>query len=137
MKIEAIWQKGFEFIGKNERANEITFNVPGENGAPSSGAAPMDVLLMALASCAGMDIVYIMKKKRAELTTLEISVEGERSKDYPKRFTKINLKYFLRGTNISEKAVAQAIELSQDKYCGVRASLHPKIEISSSFEILN
>jgi putative redox protein len=100
-----------------------------------SGPTPMELLLMGVAGCTGIDIVLILQKKRLELNKLEIRISGEQADKYPKRFTKIHIEYLLAGKNIPSKAVEQAIKLSEEKYCSASASLNA--EFTHSYRIEN
>jgi putative redox protein len=97
---------------------------------------PSELMLVALAACTAVDVVEILGKKRQELTALEINVEGQQDQDPPWTFRRIHLTYRLRGAGLTEKDVAQAIELSEKKYCSVASTLSGVAEISTSFEII-
>ena len=105
------------------------------NGERSSGASPLELLLVALGGCTGADVVDILRKKREQVTEYTVEVHGERREEYPKSFRRIEVKHIVRGRGLSEKSVAQAIELSDQKYCGVSATLRPTAEIVTSYEI--
>jgi putative redox protein len=83
-----------------------------------------------------VDVVEILEKKRMTLTHLEISSSGEQDQDPPWTFRKIHMHYKIGGKNLTEKAVAQAIQLSEEKYCSVAATIRGTAEIISDFEIL-
>jgi putative redox protein len=93
-------------------------------------------LLVALGSCTASDVAGILAKKRQQVTSYVVEVSGERREDYPRRFTAMKVHHILTGRSISAKAVAQAIELSDTKYCSVAATLRPTVEIQSTFEII-
>ena len=97
---------------------------------------PSELLLVTLAACTAVDVVEILNKKRLGLEKLEINVEGEQEQEPPWTFRKIHLIYRLKGEKLNEKDVAQAIELSEEKYCSVAATLRGKAEITTSFEIV-
>ena len=105
------------------------------NGARSSGPSPLELLLLAVGGCTGADVVEILKKKRERLTEYVIEVRGDRREEHPRSFRKIEIKHVLRGHGLSEKSVAQAIELSTQKYCSVAATIRPTAEIVTSYEI--
>ena len=105
------------------------------DGKSIAGAGPMEILLGALGFCTAVDIVLILEKKRQQLTALEIEISGERAKEPPSVWTKIEIIYRLSG-QLEEKAVRDAIELSQNKYCSVAATLRKTAEITYRFEIL-
>ena len=105
------------------------------DSARANAATPMELLLIALGSCTGVDVISILKKKRQHVTAYSIEVSGERREDYPRSFTRLQVKHLLRGRNISAQAVASAIELSDQKYCSVAATLRGSAEIVTSYEI--
>jgi putative redox protein len=107
------------------------------NHERASAATPVELLLVALGSCTAVDVVSILRKKREELTDYRVEVTGARRDEHPRAYTRMEVKHILRGRNLSEKAVAQAIELSETKYCSVAATLRPTVEIVSSYEIIN
>lgn len=126
------WIGGKQFIGVDSTNHSVVLSTPDEG----IGMKPSELMLVALASCTAVDVVEILNKKRAGLTSLEISAAAEQEKDPPWTFRKIHLTYRLKGSNLSEKDAAQAIELSEEKYCSVAATLKGKAEITTSFEIL-
>jgi putative redox protein len=104
--------------------------------ARSRAATPMELLLVALGSCTGVDVVSILRKKRERVTGYHVEVRGTRRDEHPRAYTRIEVKHVVRGHHVSERAVAQAIELSETKYCSVAATLRPTAEIVSSYEIV-
>ncbi len=101
----------------------------------SAAATPMELLLLALGSCTAVDVISILNKKRERVTNYRVEVRGERRDEHPRKYTRLEVRHIVRGHGVSEKAVAQAIELSETKYCSVAATLSPAAEIVSSFEI--
>ena len=93
------------------------------------------MLLVALASCSSVDVVEILQKKRLNLTSLDVTITGEQDPDPPWTYRKIHVKYRLGGKDLTEKAVEQAIRLSQDKYCSVATTVRGVAEITTEFEI--
>jgi putative redox protein len=95
----------------------------------------MELLLIALGSCTGVDVISILKKKRQDVSDYRIEVTGQRREDHPRSYTELHVKHILRGRDISAKAVASAIELSDTKYCSVAATLRGSAKIVTSYEI--
>jgi putative redox protein len=106
------------------------------NSQRSSAPSPVELLLVALGSCTAADVALILKKKRQHVTGYTVEVSGERRTEYPRSYTSMKVHHILTGRAISPQAVAQAIELSETKYCSVSATLKPKVEIQSTFEII-
>jgi putative redox protein len=124
------WVGDEEFLATMPSGRAVPFD-----GKSNAAAGPMEILLGALGSCTAIDIVLILEKKRQKLATLEIEISGERAKDPPQVWTKIEMVYRLSG-QLEEKAVRDSIELSQNKYCSVAAMLRKTSEITYRFEIL-
>lgn len=122
------------FVGVAPSGHAITIDTDrARNSAPS----PMELLLLALGSCTGVDVVSILRKKRQQVTDYRVEVRGERRADHPRSYKRMEVHHIVTGRNISERSVAQAIALSEEKYCSVAATLRPTAEIVSSFEILS
>ena len=127
-----IWIGGKQFVGMDSTRHTVVLSTPDEG----VGMKPSELMLVALASCSAVDVVEILNKKRAGLTSLEISAEAEQEQDPPWTFRKIHLTYRMKGSALTEKDAAQAIELSEGKYCSVAATLKGKAEITTSLIIL-
>jgi putative redox protein len=96
----------------------------------------METLLACLAGCTSFDVVKILKKKRQNISAYRVEVEGERRDEPPEVYTKIQIKYVIKGKNVSKEAVERAIQLSNEKYCSVGAMLKKTAEITTSYEII-
>ncbi len=123
---------GKQFLGIDSTNHTVVLSTPDEG----VGVKPSEMLLVALASCTAVDVVEILEKKKIDLTLLEISASAEQDQDPPWAFRKIHLFYKLKGEGLTEKAVQQAIELSETKYCSVAATIRGVAEITTSYEIL-
>jgi putative redox protein len=128
---------GMQFIGDSESGHALVMDADASAGGRNTGPKPMELLLISAGGCSGMDIISILKKKRQEVTGLEIEVKGEKAGDYPMKFTDITLKFIVRGRNISESAVKRAVELSMTKYCSVKATLEGTAKMHYSIKIIN
>ena len=105
------------------------------NHERASAATPMELLLIALGGCTAVDVASILKKKRERVTDYRVEVRGTRREEHPRAFTRMEVRHVLRGRDLSERAVASAIELSETKYCSVAATLRAGVEIVTSYEI--
>jgi putative redox protein len=121
------------FVGITPSGHAVTFDT---NSERSSAPSPVEILLVALGSCTAVDVAGILEKKRQNVTSYVVEVSGQRRDEHPRSYTSMNVHHVLTGTGLTEKAVAQAIELSESKYCSVAATLRPTVEIQSSFEII-
>ncbi len=100
------------------------------------GATPVEAVLAALGACTGLDVIGTLRKKRQVVTGYEVVVQGERRDEHPRVFTRIEIVHRVRGRDLSPAAIADAIRLSDTKYCSVHAMLVAGAPISSRFEIL-
>lgn len=126
------WAGGEKFVATMPSGQSIQF-VAGSTHA--DGPGPMETLLGALGSCTSVDVAMILAKKRQKLESLEVIVSGERAPSPPQVWTKIEMLYRLTG-DLDEKAVRDAISLSQEKYCSVAAMLGKTAQITYRHEIL-
>jgi putative redox protein len=121
------------FVGIAPSGHALLMDADGERRA---AVTPLEMLLIAVAGCTAYDVVSILKKKRQDVTDYRVEITGERKQDRPQAFIKFNIKHVVHGRGISEKAVADAIELSDKIYCSVAATVRPTAEITTSYEII-
>ena len=134
MKIEAHWQGGMHFRCSSPSQHTIDID-SGLKGA-TRGPAPMEVLLLAVACCSGMDVVSILQKKKKEPVTFSITAEGEQAETHPKKFTKVRLHFKLKKDGLSEEEFKHVISLSIDKYCPVIGTITPTAEVTWDCELI-
>jgi putative redox protein len=135
-KITLEWKGNFRFEAKTPHGLTVNFDAPKKYGGDETSPSPMETLLACLAGCTSFDVVNILKKKRQDLSGYWVEVEGERRDEPPEVFTKIQIKYKIKGKNVSEEAVERAIQLSNEKYCSVGAMLKKTAEVTTSYEII-
>ncbi|HEY6806449.1 MAG TPA: OsmC family protein [Pyrinomonadaceae bacterium] len=121
------------FVGITPSGHAVPLDT---NSERSSAPSPVELLLVALGSCTAVDVAGILEKKRQKVRSYVVEVSGQRRDEYPRSYTSMKVHHVLTGVGLTEKAVAQAIELSENKYCSVAATLRPTVEIQSSFEII-
>lgn len=129
------WAGGLAFEGVNSFGLKIRTDIKREAGGDESGYRPTELLLYAIASCTGVDVVNILRKQRQDLTGLDIEVIGDQRDDYPKAFVHIVVKYTVLGRDLDPAKVAQAISLSESKYCSVSETVRRETEVETIFEI--
>lgn len=105
-------------------------------GNRNAAATPLELLLVAVAGCTAFDVISILKKKRQNVTDYKVEITGERKEDRPQAFIKFHINHIVHGRDISEKAVADAIKLSDTTYCSVAATVRPTAEITTSYQII-
>jgi putative redox protein len=124
--------ENFHFQLKNDRGHIVNVDARPDFGGNDMGPSPMELVLMSVASCSGIDMISILKKQRQEIISFKAEVEGERVQvGEAKPFKNIYVTFFLEGT-INEEKAQRAAQLSFEKYCSVSKSLDSSIEITYS-----
>ena len=130
-EVVAEWGGGYGFIGTNPDGGSVQMGTL--DGKP--GVSPMEMLLLGVAGCTGVDIISILSKKRKKLTALQVRVRGKRANEHPKIYTEIEVIYELKGEDLDEKSVEQAIQLSEEKYCSASAMLSAVAQVHWRYTI--
>jgi putative redox protein len=130
MHARATWKNEMLFDGVSHSEHNILLD---GDSAHQHGASPMEMVLVGLCGCTAIDVVSILRKKREPFTGLTVSAEAEQSSESPKVFTHIHLKYRVSG-GVSQKAMQDAVHLSETKYCSVAAMLAKTATIEYSIE---
>ena len=128
------WVQNKQFVGTDDSKHSIVISSQDEENG--TGMSPSQLLLLSLASCSAYDVVNILAKKRQNLTGLTVNVSGENAPDPPWPYTRITMEFVVRGKGIKEKAVADAIHLSESRYCSVAATIRPAAEIVTSYQVV-
>ncbi|MEJ5327781.1 MAG: OsmC family protein [Candidatus Bathyarchaeia archaeon] len=132
------WHGNYRLEAKNEKGLAVKFDAPKVYGGEETALSPMENVLASLAACSSFHVLTILRKKRQKVTGYSVEATAERREDPPPRvFTRIHLKYKVKGENINPEAVETAIKLSEEKYCSVGGMLKKAVDITSSFEIIN
>lgn len=132
MKAKVVWVDDFQFMGVSPSGHGIILDSPEKTGY---GPSPMELVLIALAGCTGMDVISILEKMKKNVKRFEVSCEGERAEEHPRVYKKIRVHYLIEGKDIDDASVKRAIELSKEKYCSVSIMLSKAAEISFTYEI--
>jgi putative redox protein len=139
MKASVTWDGEMGFQADPPSGNRFVFDAHPEFGGKNKGPSPLETLLCALAACTGMDVISILRKKRQTVTSYRIEVEGERDPEgtWPRPFKRIRVRHILEGPDLDEAAVQRAVELSDEKYCSVSATLRSRPEIETEWRVLS
>jgi putative redox protein len=124
------------FEGIAPSGHTITMDTDPESGGQGKGADPKSLLLLALASCTGMDVISIMRKKRQDVTAYRINVFATEATEHPKIYTYILVEHIISGRDIDPKAIARSLQLSITKYCPVHALLSRVTRVEHVYRIL-
>jgi len=127
---------GMQFVASADSGHAVVMDADADSGGNNTGSRPMELLLMGLGGCSGMDIISILRKKKQQVTGLEAHVSGTMADEYPHKYTEITIEYIVTGKALSEAAVKRAVQLSMDKYCSVKATLEGSARVTFSYRII-
>ena len=130
-------ETGMRFDAEAGSGHHLTLDAAEDSGGHNEGFLPMELLLVGLAGCTGMDVISILRKKRQDVTAYEIQVEGIRAESHPMVFVEITVEHIITGHQVQPEAVARAIQLSEERYCGAGAMLGKVARLTHTFRILD
>ena len=122
------------FIGTPPSGHAQVIDTKGDRRAAPT---PVEMLLVAVAGCTAADVISILLKKRQDVTDYKVEITGTRAEDHPRKFTSFHINHIVHGRGVSEKALSDAIELSDTKYCSVGATVRPTAKMTTSYEIID
>lgn len=131
------WQgSGMAFDATASTGHEVRMDAAPEVGGENTGPRPMEMVLMGLGGCTGIDVVMMLQKMGQDIKDVQIEIDSERADDIPKVFTKIHVHFKVIGIDLNEKKVKRAVELSAEKYCSVSKMLEKSVEMSHDYEVI-
>ena len=116
--------------------HHVILDAAEHGGGQNAGFRPMELLLVALGGCTGMDVISILRKKRQQVTGYAVHVSGIRAEENPMVFVEITVLHIITGHHIQPEAVARAIQLSEERYCGAGAMLGKVAHLTHTFRIV-
>lgn len=129
------WAKGMAFETELN-GHKLTVDTNEEFGGNDTGPRPKALMMFSLAGCSGMDVVSILKKMKVELEDFNMIVEAEMADEHPKMYTSMHVRYQFKGKDLDITKLKKAVDLSQEKYCGVSASYQKSFPVTYEIEIL-
>lgn len=133
--VNTSWKGNMQFNALVSGHN-VPMDASPEFGGQDAGSRPKELLLAAIAGCTGMDVVELLRKMRVDVQDFDLEVSAEVSEDHPKVYTQLHIIYKLKGKDIDPAKVKKAVDISQEKYCGVSAMLRKTMEITYEIKIL-
>lgn len=128
-EISCTWRDGMAFDAEVD-GHTVTLDAAEAVGGKNRGPTPKPMLLVSLAGCTGMDVIAILNKMQQPYSYFDVKVEGELTDEHPKQYHSIKIVYeFKKDDGLDESKVEKAVQLSQDRYCGVSALLKKGSEL--------
>ncbi len=134
--VKTSW-KGQMTFDSEVNGHHILLDAPTEHGGADAGPRPKELMLSSVAGCTGMDVVSLLEKMRVEIKDFNIHVEAELTEEHPKHYTKMHLIYEFYGKNLPSDKIQKAVELSQERYCGVSFMYKKAFELTYEIKIEN
>jgi putative redox protein len=132
--VQLEWLRSRMFVGTDHLGKSIAIGYQREDESQGAGINPSDMLLLAAASCSAYDVVQILEKGKQPLKDLRVDVSAEQSQENPFPYVSLHFKYRIKG-NVDPKKMQRAMDLSEEKYCSVLATLKPGLTFTSEFVI--
>ncbi len=117
--------------------HKILLDAAEDVGGENKGPTPKPLLLVSLGGCTAMDVISIARKMRQDVSSFEVELTGDMEDDFPKAFLGIHLIYKFKGTDLDPEKLDKAVNLSQDRYCGISATLRKALGLTYEIKILN
>lgn len=136
MTARAVLETGMRFEAGAGSGHTVTLDAAEHGGGQDAGFRPMEMLLVGLAGCTGMDVISILRKKRQDVTAYEVRVTGTRAEEHPMVFVEITVEHIVTGHGVQPEAVARAIQLSEERYCGAGATLGKVARLTHTYRIV-
>lgn len=117
--VTTTWKGKMQFESDNPSGHTLTIDAGEDTGGEGLGHRPKALMLSALAGCSGLDVISILNKMKVELEDYKMVIEGVLTDEHPKFYHEVNVEYHFYGRNLNENKIKKAVQLSDDKYCGV------------------
>jgi putative redox protein len=132
MQASVEWHGKMAFSGKAEGETSVALDAPPAVGGEGNGFRPKELMLDAIAGCTAMDVISILRKMRTEPESFRVEVTAEETEEHPKVFTSFHIKYLVKGA-VPEANLQKAINLSQERYCGVTVMYRSFAEVTHEY----
>jgi putative redox protein len=133
-EVKLEWLRSRMFLGTDHLGTSIAIGYDWESDPEGKAINPSDMMLLAAASCSAYDVVQILEKGKQPLESLIVDVRAEQSQESPYPFVALHFNYIIRGAVAPDK-IKRAMQLSEDKYCSVLATLRPGLAFTSEYTL--
>lgn len=133
--IDLAWHKNMAFETDLD-GHKLTIDASVEGGGDDLGPRPKKLMLVALAGCTGVDVIMILKKMKLEPEAFNVFVEGELTEEHPKKYHTMKIIYQFKGKDLPLDKLERAVQLSQEKYCGVSATYREALKLETEIKVI-
>ena len=137
MNLSVVWQGGMAFEALPPSGHRFVMDAIPEVGGRNLGPSPIEVLCASAAACSGIDVISILQKKRQTVTAYRVEVKWTRAEEgeWPRPVTEMTVCHVITGENLDPEAVARSVQLSDEKYCSVIATLRIDVKVRSEWQV--
>ncbi len=138
MTIEAsvVLQGDVRFEARAESGHRVILDGPAEAGGENAGFRPMELMLLGLGGCMGLDLLLILQRMRQDVAAYRVAIHAERAEEPPRVYTEVRMEHIFQGGSVEASAVKRALELAETKYCSGSAMFAKTAKITNTFQIL-
>jgi putative redox protein len=136
MDVVARLESGMRFAVETGSGYRLGLDMAANEGGDGAGPQPMELLLVALAGCAGMSNLLILRKRKQDVRSYEIRIHGERAASYPQIFTEITVEHLITGKELQPEIVERALRMTEEKYCSVSVTVEKTAHIQHTYQLL-
>jgi Predicted redox protein, regulator of disulfide bond formation len=133
--ITADWLDGMAFEAEVS-GHKIIMDAEPEVGGKDRGPRPKPLMLVSLAGCTGMDVISILQKMRVPVEKFRLTVQGDLTSEHPRQFYRMHIIYEFTGKDLPLDKLTKAVELSQERYCGVSATYKKALELTYEIKVI-
>ena len=138
MKARVKWVEDVTFLGESGSGHTVVMDGPPEMGGRNLGVRPMEMVLLGVGGCTAFDVIHILRKARQPVEDCWVELEAQRADVEPKVFTRIHIKFFIKGEALQESHVERAVSLSAEKYCSASLMLKQGgVEVTHEYSIVS
>jgi putative redox protein len=128
--------EGMSFLAETGSNHLLAMDGAPDGGGRNLAPRPMETVLAGTGGCSAYDVVVILKKSGQDVTGCEVRLFAERAATDPKVFTRIHMRWVVRGRGLKPNIVENAVRLSLEKYCSATAMLSKTAQVTRDVEIV-
>ncbi len=134
VKVSMSYLDDEKYSMKNSSGNELIVDMYQKD--KKENLSPMELLLSAVTTCAAVEVVSMIKKRRRDFKDIKAEASGVRADTHPMYYKEINVKYIIYSNDLKDNEADRFISLALTKYCSVGSSIRKDTEVKHSFEIV-
>ena len=137
MKARIKWVEDRTFVGESGTGHKIVLGARATPDGPTPGPSPMELVLIGTGGCTAFDVVHILEKAREAVEDCVVELDADRAEADPKVFTRIHMRFVVKGRKLDPAKVERAVALSAEKYCSASAMLAGTATITHDVEVID